>query len=74
MAESTTVTTLRNKCVEIEHRISAYAREIKIARFRRSMAMKIVNTLDKLRIKGGNEKAEMRAGVIVRRMPSKTVA
>lgn len=32
MAESSTVTILRNKCVEIEHRISAYEREIEIAR------------------------------------------
>ncbi len=32
MAKSSTVTTLRSKCVEIEHRISAYEREIEIAR------------------------------------------
>ena len=144
MAESSTVTILRNKCVEIEHRISAYEREIEIARknliavqmtlavfqsdpnapyhaqrpvslsklfrrnelpavifgalrdapdgldtrelagvclkhrdldtedvvLRRSMAMKIVNTLDKLRLKGGIEKAGMRAGVIVWRLPN----
>ena len=32
MAESSTVTILRDKCVEIGHRISAYKREIEIAR------------------------------------------
>lgn len=36
---------------------------------RRSMAMKITNTFDKLRIKGGIEKAGMRASVIVWRLP-----
>ena len=35
---------------------------------RRSMAMKIVNTLDKLRVRGRIEKAGMRGGVIVWRL------
>ena len=143
MAESSTITILRNKAIEIEHRISAYEREIELARrnlvavqttlvvfqcengepyhsqrpvslsklfrrgelpriifdalreapegldtrelsavclrdrgldnsdivLRRSMAMKICNTLDKLRIKGGIDKAGMRNGVVVWRLP-----
>ena len=36
---------------------------------RRAMAMKLVNTLDKLRIKGRMEKAGMRGGVVVWRAP-----
>jgi hypothetical protein len=144
MAESSTVTILRNKVEEIDNRIRAYEREIEIARknlvavqmtlavfqstegvpyhaqkpvslsklfrrgelptfifdalrdhpegldtrelaavclkhrdldtddivLRRSMAMKIINTLDKLRLKGRIEKDGMRAGVIVWRMPN----
>ena len=144
MAESSTVTILRNKVEEIDNRIRAYEREIEIARknlvavqmtlavfqttegtpyhaqkpvslsklfrrgelpavifdalraapdgldtrelagaclrhrdldeadivLRRSMAMKITNTLDKLRIKGTIDKAGMRAGVIVWRLPA----
>lgn len=144
MAESSTVTILRNKVSEIDKRIAAYEREIEIARknliavqmtlavfqcepgapyytqgpislsklfrrhelpnvifkaleghpegldtrelsaiclkhrdldtedvvLRRSMAMKIVNTLDKLRLKGQIEKAGMKAGVIVWRLPT----
>ena len=143
MAESSTVTILRNKVEEIDTRIRAYEREIEIARknliavqmtlavfqcepgapyhtqkpvslsklfrrgelpgvifdalrerpegldtrelaglclkhrdldeadivLRRSMAMKIINTLDKLRVRGGIEKAGMRNGVIVWRAP-----
>lgn len=143
MAESSTLTILRNKVVEIENTIATYEREIESARknlvavgmtlalfqcengapaytaapmslsklfrrgelpkmvfealaahpdgqdtrelavmclaakgfdttnavLRRSMAMKLVNTLDKLRIKGRMEKAGMRNGVIVWRVP-----
>ena len=144
MAESSTVTILRNKVDEIDTRIRAYEREIEIARknlvavqmtlavfqttdgtpyhaqkpislaklyrrgelpgvifealraapegldtrelagvclrhrdldtddvvLRRSMAMKVTGTLDKLRLKGRLDKAGMRAGVIVWRLPT----
>jgi hypothetical protein len=146
MIESTTVTTLRSKAEEIEHRIKGYEREIEIAKnnlvavkrtlaifeadptapyhvnkaislrnlfkrhelptlmfealaknpdgldtrelaaiclrhrgldsedvvLRRSMAMKVINTLDKLRLKGRIVKAGFRSGVVLWKLPQAT--